>query len=196
MPKSAASAAADSRLPPGQTLVTNFPVLSYGPTPRFDPATWNLRVSGLVERPLVFTWNQFRELPRTTQLADFHCVTSWSRFDNRWEGVKTRLVAELAGVKADARHVFVRCDGGYTTNLPLEEMTRGQAWIVDTYEGQPLEPEHGAPARLLVPHLYFWKSAKWVRGLRLIEHDEPGFWESLGYNNHGDPWKEERYWSD
>ena len=129
MPKSAASAAADSRLPPGQTLVTNFPVLSYGPTPRFDPATWNLRVSGLVERPLVFTWNQFRELPRTTQIADFHCVTSWSRFDNRWEGVKTRLVAELAGVKADARHVFVRCDGGYTTNLPLAEFLAEDALL-------------------------------------------------------------------
>ena len=124
---------------------------------------------------------------------DIHCVTKWSKFDTHWEGVS--LDTLLAQVTTNARYVIAFSDGGYTTNLPLDEVTGGQAWVVDTYEGQPLAPEHGGPARLLVPHLYFWKSAKWVRGLRLVAEDEPGFWESLGYNNHGDPWKEERYWA-
>jgi DMSO/TMAO reductase YedYZ molybdopterin-dependent catalytic subunit len=125
---------------------------------------------------------------------DIHCVTKWSKLDTHWEGVS--LDTLLAQVEYDANYVIAFSDGGYTTNLPLQEVLGGQAWVVDTYEGQPLEPQHGGPARLLVPHLYFWKSAKWVRGLRLVAHDEPGFWESLGYNNHGDPWKEERYWGD
>ncbi len=151
-------------------------------------------IVGEVDQPKRWSWDEFRALPRETVTKDIHCVTKWSKLDSHWEGVS--LDTLLAQVTYDASYVIAFSDGGYTTNLPLEEVLNGQAWVVDTYEGQPLEPQHGGPARLLVPHLYFWKSAKWVRGLRLVDQDEPGFWESLGYNNHGDPWKEERYWGD
>jgi DMSO/TMAO reductase YedYZ molybdopterin-dependent catalytic subunit len=182
------------RLPPGQYLERGFPVLSAGPTPHTPLAKWDFAIVGKVTQAKRWSWDEFRALPHETITKDIHCVTKWSKFDTHWEGVS--LDTLLAQVNTAASYVLAFSDGDYTTNLPLEEVTRGQAWIVDTYEGQPLEPQHGGPARLLVPHLYFWKSAKWVRGLRLIEHDEAGFWESLGYNNHGDPWKEERYWSD
>lgn len=182
------------RIPPGQYLERGFPVLSAGPTPHTSLAAWDFSLLGAVEHPVRWTWDEFHALPRETITADIHCVTKWSKLDTHWEGVS--LDTLLAHIKTSARYVIAFSDGGYTTNLPLQEVLDGKAWVVDTYEGQPLEPQHGGPARLLVPHLYFWKSAKWVRGLRLVAEDEPGFWESLGYHNHGDPWKEERYWDD
>jgi DMSO/TMAO reductase YedYZ molybdopterin-dependent catalytic subunit len=171
-----------------------FPVLSAGPTPRTPLDRWDFSVEGRVERPRRWTWNEFRSLPREPVTKDIHCVTKWTKLDTHWEGVSVDTL--LAGVGVRGGYLIAFCDGGYTTNLPLDDVRGGKAWVVDTYEGQPLAPEHGGPVRLLVPHLYFWKSAKWVRGLRIIEKDEPGFWESLGYHNRGDPWKEERYSGD
>jgi DMSO/TMAO reductase YedYZ molybdopterin-dependent catalytic subunit len=193
MAKVAKSGGADLRLPPGQTLVTNFPVLSYGPTPRFNPAKWDFRMMGLVERPLRFSWEEFRALPRTRQVADFHCVTTWSRYDNQWEGVKTRALAETAGLKPEAKFVVVLCDGGYTTNLPLDEFLGDDVLLAYRHDGKDLEPDHGWPLRLVVPKLYAWKSAKWVRAIEFTARDRRGFWEVRGYHNHGDPWTEERY---
>ena len=182
------------RLPPGQYREDGFPVLSAGPTPHTPLDRWSFTIEGEVEEPRTWTWQEFHALPRESITKDIHCVTKWSKFDTNWEGVSVQTLLDL--VEYDAHYVIAFCDGGYTTNLPLEDVMDGKAWIVDTYEGEPLMPEHGGPARLLVPHLYFWKSAKWVRGLRLLEHDEPGFWESLGYHNYGDPWKEQRYQGD
>lgn len=188
------SAETEGRLPPGQYLTTDFPVLSAGPTPRTPLEQWDFRLTGEVEAEHRWTWLEFQALPRETFTVDIHCVTRWSKLDTTWTGVS--LDTLLGAVEYDAEYVTAFCDGGYTTNLPLDEVTGGRAWIVDTYDGRPLEPEHGGPARLLAPHLYFWKSAKWVRGLRLTDQNQPGFWEALGYNNHGDPWREERYWDD
>jgi len=182
------------RLPPGQYLVTDFPVLSAGPTPHTPLDQWDFSISGDVEQPKRWSWEEFRALPRETITRDVHCVTRWSKLDTVWEGVSVDTL--LAQVEHDASYVVAFSDGGYTTNLPLEDVTGGKAWVADTFDGEPLEPEHGGPARLLVPHLYFWKSAKWVRGLRLLDDDEPGFWETLGYHNRGDPWQEQRYWGD
>ena len=183
------------RLPPGQYDVGDgFPVLSAGPTPRTPLARWDLTVHDQTGELRRWSWEEFRALPREALSVDIHCVTTWSKFDTRWEGVSVDTL--LQDAPNTARHVLASSDGGYTTNLPLEELTGGQAWVVDTYEGQPLAPEHGGPARLLVPHLYFWKSAKWVRRLTLLPYDEPGFWETFGYHNHGDPWREERYSGD
>jgi DMSO/TMAO reductase YedYZ molybdopterin-dependent catalytic subunit len=184
----------DSRVPPGQYLVAGFPVLSAGPTPRTPLEEWDLSITGEIEEPRRWTWEGFRALPSEEITRDIHCVTKWSKLDTTWRGVSVDTLLE--GVETTAEHVIAFCDGGYTTNLPLEEVTGGKAWVSYSYDGAPLEPEHGGPARLLVPHLYFWKSAKWVRGLRLINEDEPGFWESLGYHNHGDHWREQRYWGD
>ena len=183
-----------SRLPPGQYLVEDFPVLSAGPTPHTPLDRWDFSIEGEVEQPKRWAWDEFRALPRETVTKDISCVTRWTKLDTIWEGVSVDTL--LAQVKHDASYVVAFCDGGYTTNLPLDDVTGGKAWIVDTYDEEPLEPEHGGPARLFVPHLYFWKSAKWVRGLRLLDHDEPGFWETLGYHNRGDPWQEQRYWGD
>ncbi len=182
------------RIPPGQYLERGFPVLSAGPTPHVPLDQWDFSIVGEVEQPKRWTWDELRALSHETVTADIHCVTKWSKLDTHWEGVS--VDALLAQVEYDASYVIAFSDGGYTTNMPLEEVTGGKAWIVYAYEGEPIAPEHGGPARLLVPHLYFWKSAKWVRGLRLADEDEPGFWESLGYNNFGDPWKEQRYWGD
>ena len=182
------------RIPPGQYETHDFPVLSAGPTPRVSLATWDFRLTGNVDRERRWTWDEFRALPREKITRDIHCVTKWSKLDTEWEGVSIDTL--LDGVEYEAEDVIASCDGGYTTNLPLEDVTGGKAWIVDTYDGEPLPPEHGGPARLLVPHLYFWKSAKWVRGLRLVNEDEPGFWESVGYHNYGDPWREQRYTND
>jgi DMSO/TMAO reductase YedYZ molybdopterin-dependent catalytic subunit len=183
------------RLPPGQYDVGHgFPVLSAGPTPRTPQARWDLTVHDETGERRRWSWEEFRALPREALSVDIHCVTTWSKFDTRWEGVSVDTL--LQDAPTTARYVLAGSDGGYTTNLPLEELTGGQAWVVDTYEGQPLAPEHGGPARLLVPHLYFWKSAKWVRRLTLLPYDEPGFWETFGYHNHGDPWREERYSGD
>jgi DMSO/TMAO reductase YedYZ molybdopterin-dependent catalytic subunit len=179
------------RIPPGQHLVPGFPVLSAGPTPRVDLSTWDLTVEGEVDSARRWTWEEFRALPSEEVTVDIHCVTRWSKLDTTWEGVS--LDTLLDGALTDATHAVAHCDGGYTTNLPLGDLRGGRAWIAHTYDGQPLAPEHGGPARLLVPHLYFWKSAKWVRGLTLLGHDEPGFWEVRGYHAYGDPWREQRY---
>jgi DMSO/TMAO reductase YedYZ molybdopterin-dependent catalytic subunit len=187
--------AESGRVPPGQYVVDDFPVLSAGPTPHTPLPEWSFSVvagSGDVLRR--WTWDEFRALPSEAVTTDIHCVTKWSKLDTVWEGVPVeRLLDE---VEHDAGYVIAFCDGGYTTNLPLEDVLDGKAWVAFAYDGEPLEPEHGGPARLLVPHLYFWKSAKWVRGLRLLDEDEPGFWEALGYHLYGDPWREQRYWGD
>ena len=184
----------ESRLPPGQYLVEGFPVLSAGPTPYTPLEEWTFSITGDVSEPRTWTWEEFRALPSEDIRADIHCVTKWSKLDTSWEGVSIDTLLE--GIEHDATHVLAFCDGGYTTNLPLEDVVDGKAWVAFAYDGEDLEPEHGAPARLLVPHLYFWKSAKWVRGLRLMDHDEPGFWETYGYHMYGDPWREQRYWGD
>jgi DMSO/TMAO reductase YedYZ molybdopterin-dependent catalytic subunit len=181
------------RVPPGQYLTEDFPVLSAGPTPRTPLERWSLIIEGLVRRPMTWSWQQFRALPSQTFVVDIHCVTKWSKLDTRWEGVSLDALFAEVELAPGARYLTAFSDGGYTTNLPVAEVTGGQAFIAHSYDGQPLAPEHGGPARLVVPHLYFWKSAKWLRGLRLTEEDQPGFWEGFGYNNHGDPWKEERY---
>jgi DMSO/TMAO reductase YedYZ molybdopterin-dependent catalytic subunit len=184
----------DDRLPPGQYLVQDFPVLSAGPTPRTPLEEWSLSITGAVDDPLTWSWEEFLALPSERITKDIHCVTKWSKLDTTWEGVSVDVL--LDGIETGAEYVSAFCDGGYETNLPLEDVTGAKAWIAFRYDGEPLAPEHGGPARLLVPHLYFWKSAKWVRGLRLMDHDEPGFWESNGYHNRGDPWREQRYAGD
>jgi DMSO/TMAO reductase YedYZ molybdopterin-dependent catalytic subunit len=183
-----------SRLPPGQYLVSDFPVLSAGPTPRTKLDDWSFTIRGAVERPVSWSWSEFLELPSVGIKVDIHCVTKWSKFDTTWRGVA--LDTLLEAVSSPARFALAYCDGGYTTNLPLADLAGERAWVAYEYDGAPLAPEHGGPARLLVPHLYFWKSAKWVRGIELLEHDQPGFWEGYGYNNYGDPWREQRYSGD
>jgi len=182
------------RVPPGQYLTEDFPVLSAGPTPHTPLEEWDFSIEGEVAESKKWSWEEFRALPSETVTKDIHCVTKWSKLDTTWEGVS--LDTLLEEIETDAAYVTAFCDGGYTTNLPLEDVTEGKAWIAFDFDGEPLEPEHGGPARLLVPHLYFWKSAKWVRGLRLMSDDEPGFWEELGYHLYGDPWREQRYWGD
>ena len=186
--------ASSSRVPPGQHVVGDFPVLSAGPTPRPDLARWSFTINGEVDTPKTWSWDELRKLPAENITVDIHCVTKWSKLDTAWKGVSIDTLME--GVDTAAEYVVAFSDGGYTTNMPLEEITGHKAWVAYEYDGQPLHPEHGGPARLLVPHLYLWKSAKWVRGITLKNEDEPGFWESNGYNNHGDPWREERYWGD
>jgi len=181
------------RVPPGQYLVSKFPVLSYGPTPPFDPAKWDLRLLGEVRSPLTLDYARYKALPRVEQLSDFHCVTTWSRLDNRWHGVRSIELLKLVELTPRARFVIVWCEGDYTTNLPLEEFLAEDVMVADGLDGRPLEPDHGFPARLVVPKLYGWKSAKWVRALEFSAVDQPGFWEVRGYHNHGDPWREERY---
>jgi DMSO/TMAO reductase YedYZ molybdopterin-dependent catalytic subunit len=183
-----------TRVPPGQYLVDDFPVLSAGPTPHVALDSWTFSLTGLVDAPVSWTWEELLDLPSEEVTTDIHCVTKWSKLDTTWRGVSVDVL--LDPVETAAEYVSAFCDGGYTTNLALDDLTDGQAWVAYEYGGEPLEPEHGGPARLVVPHLYFWKSAKWLRGFDLLDHDEPGFWEALGYHNRGDPWKEERYWSD
>lgn len=183
-----------SRVPPGQYVTPDFPVLSAGPTPRTPLERWSFAIEGLVGEPVRWTWEEFLQLPAQSFGVDIHCVTKWSKLDTHWRGVSVDTLFEQVELDPKAMYVIAHSDGGYTTNIPLVEIINGQAFVAYQYEGQPLAAEHGGPARLVVPHLYFWKSAKWVRGLRLIQEDRPGFWESLGYSNHGDPWKEERYW--
>jgi DMSO/TMAO reductase YedYZ molybdopterin-dependent catalytic subunit len=174
-------------------VTEDFPVLSTGPTPRTRQEKWSFTVEGGNE-PKSWTWDEFRALPTEKLTTDIHCVTRWSKLDTRWEGVSVDVL--LDQVSYDAAYVLAFCDGGYTTNLPLEAVTGGKAWVAFGYDGAPLRPEHGGPARLLVPQLYFWKSAKWVRGLELRAEDQPGFWERYGYHNYGDPWREQRYAGD
>jgi DMSO/TMAO reductase YedYZ molybdopterin-dependent catalytic subunit len=187
--------AESGRVPPGQYVTDDFPVLSAGPTPHAPLEEWTFTIASTAREELArWTWEEFRGLPSEEITVDIHCVTKWSKLDTTWEGVSVDTL--LADVEADAGYVTAFSDGGYTTNLPVEDVTGGKAWVAFAYDGEPLDPEHGGPARLLVPHLYFWKSAKWVRGLRLMDEDEPGFWESLGYHLYGDPWREQRYWGD
>lgn len=181
------------RLPPGQYLTTKWPVLSYERTPSF-PANWRLRITGEVENPFELTWDEFLDLPRTTLTSDFHCVTTWSRYDNTWEGVHIREILNRAKPLPTAKFVEAQSWTGYTTNLPYADLNDDDVLIVIKHDGKDLEPDHGGPVRLLVPKLYAWKSAKWLNGLEFIAKDRPGFWEQRGYNNHGDPWTEERYW--
>jgi len=183
-----------ARIPPGQYLTPDFPVLSAGPTPRTPLDQWSFTIQGLVDEARTWSWEELTALPSETFTVDIHCVTKWSKLDTTWTGVSVDTLLE--DVDTEAAYVTAWSDGDYTTNLPLDDVTDGKAWIAYEFGGEPLEPEHGGPARLLVPHLYFWKSAKWVRGLALTIEDEPGFWESFGYHNYGDPWREQRYWSD
>jgi DMSO/TMAO reductase YedYZ molybdopterin-dependent catalytic subunit len=169
-------------------------VLSAGPTPRMPLTEWTFSITGEIDEPKRWTWEEFRALPTETVTEDIHCVTKWSKLDTTWDGVSVDTL--LNGVDTAAEYVMAFSDGDYTTNLPLEDLTGGKAWIAFAFGGQPLEPQHGGPARLLVPHLYFWKSAKWIRGLSLMSEDQPGFWETYGYHMYGDPWREQRYQGD
>ena len=180
------------RLPPGQSLTQKFPVLTYGPTPAYDLATWDLRVAGEVERPMRWNWAEFTSLPTVKLTTDIHCVTRWSMFDTQWEGVLFRDFVKLFGVKPAAKHVIAYCEAGYTTNVPLDVMMDDDVLLAYKFGGEYLEPDHGFPLRTLVPKRYFWKSAKWLRGLEFSAVDKPGFWEVAGYHNNADPFKEER----
>ena len=182
------------RLPPGQYLEPGFPVLTAGPTPDVATAEWRLRIDGMVGEPREWTWDEFNELPSEEIPCDIHCVTKWSKLGTSFGGVS--VDALLEPVEPLDAFVMAYSYGGYTTNHTIEDLTDGKAWVVTEHEGEPLPREHGGPARLVVPHLYFWKSAKWIAGLRVTDHDEPGFLEANGYHNRGDPWKEERYWTD
>jgi DMSO/TMAO reductase YedYZ molybdopterin-dependent catalytic subunit len=184
----------DDRLPPGQYLTEDFPVLSAGPTPRVPTDRWELTVATEAGARYSWSWSQLLGLPAEEPTVDLHCVTKWSKLDTSWRGVSLDVLLEDVETAAD--FAMVHSYGGYTTNLPLEDLLDGQAWLVHSYEGEDLPPEHGGPVRLLVPHLYLWKSAKWVRGIELLPADEPGFWESVGYHDYGDPWREQRYQGD
>jgi len=186
-----------NRVPPGQHLVTDFPVLSAGPTPHTNLDGWSFALEDGLSPLAEWTWAQFSALPQTTLKVDIHCVTTWSKLDTNWQGVSIDTLLEAAGLgEPPELFTMTHCDGGYTANVPVADLLDGKAMIATHYEGRPLAPEHGGPARLLVPHLYFWKSAKWARSLQFIAQDEPGFWESLGYHIYGDPWREQRYAGD
>jgi DMSO/TMAO reductase YedYZ molybdopterin-dependent catalytic subunit len=181
------------RMPPGQYLTEDFPVLSAGPTPSIDTDDWTFTVVAETGEQQMWDWRQFSALPQETPTADIHCVTRWSKLDTSWKGVSVDVL--LAEVDTAADFAVVHTFDGYTTNMPLADITDGQAWVVTEYEGEPLAAEHGGPARFLLPHLYFWKSAKWVSGITLHDEDNPGFWERAGYHDYGDPWLEQRYQS-
>jgi len=183
----------EGKLPPGQSLTLKWPVLHYGSVPRFDPATWDFQVYGLVETPLRLDWEQFNQLPKVERTSDFHCVTRWSRFDNRWQGVAMQEVLRRVMPKPSAAFVLVHAEQGFTANVPLPDLDRAEVLLATHHDGGPLPAEHGYPLRLIVPHLYAWKSVKWVRGLEFLDHDVPGFWEQNGYHMYGDPWKEQRF---
>jgi DMSO/TMAO reductase YedYZ molybdopterin-dependent catalytic subunit len=183
----------EPRLPPGQVKTEKWPVLHYGSVPRVELASWELRVDGLVEEPQRWAWEQFQALPRVQVRSDIHCVTRWSRYDNVWEGVSIREVLSRARPGAGARFAVVHAAQGFTTNLPLGELDQDDVLLADKHDGQPLTPEHGWPLRLVVPRRYFWKSAKWISRIELVERDQPGFWERNGYHNDADPWREERF---
>jgi DMSO/TMAO reductase YedYZ molybdopterin-dependent catalytic subunit len=195
--------AREGRLPPGQSLTNRFPVLHYGPVPRFNPATWNLRVFGEVEREVTWTWQEFNGLPRTRIKMDIHCVTRWSKFDTEWEGVSLRTLVDegIVRLKPTTKHLLQHCEYGFTVNIPLEVALAPNFLLATHYNGEPLEPDHGYPLRGVVGFIpnasyttpYFWKGGKWLRGLEFLEHDQLGFWEQAGYHNEADVWKEERF---
>ncbi|HWM08569.1 MAG TPA: sulfite oxidase-like oxidoreductase [Solirubrobacteraceae bacterium] len=184
----------DTALPPGQYLTPGFPVLSAGPTPSVPLDQWRFSISGAVDGERSWSWDELQALPSEDITVDIHCVTSWSKLATQWRGVSIDTL--LDGIEPLSAYSMAHSYGGYTTNLEVEDITDGKAWLAYAYDGAPLEPEHGGPARLLVPHLYFWKSAKWVRGLEFMDENELGFWESLGYHDRGDPWREQRYQGD
>ena len=185
-----------ARVPPGQYLTEKWPVLHYGPVPPFNPKTWDFRVFGNVENEIKLNWEEFQKLDQTLVQADMHCVTTWSRLDQKWEGIPFAKIIEIAKPKSDTKFVIAHSEYGFTANTPLEYCTRDDCLIALRANGEALTAEHGSPARLVVPRLYAWKSAKWLRGIEFSDVDKPGFWERNGYNNRGDPWKEERYWGD
>ncbi len=184
------------RVPPGQYVTDRFPVLHAGVTPTVDIATWDFRVEGLVEEPIVWSYADLQAMPRRQVVTDIHCVTKWSKLDTRWGGVAVSELMRRVRVKPEATHVLVLAEHGFTANLPLEDFLVEPNLFADSFDGEPLDPDHGWPLRLVVPHLYFWKSVKWVRGIRLLDHDQPGFWEQNGYHMYGDPFREQRYWGD
>ncbi len=185
----------ENRIPPGQSRTRKWPVLQYGRIPEIATDRWRFEVRGLVENPLRFTWDEFQKLPRVQVFSDFHCVTRWSRLGNVWEGVSVQTFLDLASVKPQAKYVIATgYDDGWTTNMPLADFLQEDVLVVDKHDGEPLSFDHGGPVRLVVPRLYAWKSAKWLKALTLLDHDEPGLWEQAGYHNHGDPWTEERMW--
>jgi DMSO/TMAO reductase YedYZ molybdopterin-dependent catalytic subunit len=192
--RSRVPAGEEDRVPPGQYVTADFPVLSAGPTPHTPLPEWTFSITQGGDTLKSWTWQEMQALPAETVTVDIHCVTRWSKLGTVWRGVPVDTL--LDQVAAEAPYVLAFCDGGYTTNLPAEDVTGGKAWVAFGYDGAPLEPEHGGPARLLVPHLYFWKSAKWVRGLQLRDTEQPGFWEAYGYHIYGDPWKQQRYAGD
>ncbi len=184
------------RVPPGQYVTDRFPVLHAGVTPMVDLATWDFRVEGLVEEPIVWSYADLQAMPRRQVVADIHCVTKWSKLDTRWGGVSVSELMRRVRVRPEATHVLVLAEHGFTANLPLEDFLAEPNLFADTFDGEPLDRDHGWPLRLVVPHLYFWKSVKWVRGIRLLDHDQPGFWEQNGYHMYGDPFRQQRYWGD
>ena len=183
----------EGRLPPGQSLTLKWPVLHYGSVPRFDPETWHFRVYGLVDSPLRLNWQEFNALPKIQRRSDFHCVTRWSRFDNGWDGVSFQEVLRRVRPQAKATYVLAHAEQGFTANVPLADLDREEVLLATHHDGEPLTAEHGYPLRLIVPHLYAWKSVKWLRGLEFLDHDAPGFWEQNGYHMYGDLWKEQRF---
>ena len=183
----------EERVPPGQYVTEKWPVLTYGPTPEVDLSEVKLRISGRVDSTVEHSWKKLQQQPRIDVVADFHCVTRFSTLDNPWSGFSTRALLELVKIDPDATHVLVHCLGGYTTNVPLEDFSSHRALLADRHDDAPLAPEHGGPLRLVVPHLYAWKSAKWVCEIELLLEDRRGFWEENGYHTYGDPWREERF---
>lgn len=183
----------EGRLPPGQSLTLKWPVLHYGSVPRFDPVSWSFRVWGLVANPVTLTWDEFNRLPGTQTRSDFHCVTRWSRFDNQWEGVAFREIFKLVQPRPEAAFVLLHAEQGFTANVPLADLDRENVILATHHDGRPFEPDHGYPLRLIVPHLYAWKSVKWLRGMEFLDHDVAGFWEQNGYHMYGDPWREQRF---
>ncbi|MDZ4277796.1 MAG: sulfite oxidase-like oxidoreductase [Dehalococcoidia bacterium] len=181
------------RVPAGQRVTDGWPVLTYGAAPRVDLKEWTFQVAGAVEEELSFTWEDFNGLPQVAATSDVHCVTGWSKLDNEWQGVAFRELMKHIRPQPEAKHAMAHSYGGYTTNVPLDDLLGDGVLFAHSHNGEPLAPEHGGPMRLVVPHLYFWKSAKWVRGLFFMPDERPGFWEMYGYHIRGDPWKEERY---
>lgn len=181
------------RLPPGQSLTLKWPILRYGSVPKFNPEQWDFRAYGLVDNPVRLNWVEFGQLPQSEHITDFHCVTRWSRFENNWRGVAVRDLLALMKPSATASHVLIHAEQGYTTNVSIADLDREDVILATHHDGLPLAPDHGYPLRLIVPHLYAWKSAKWLRGMEFLDRDQAGFWEKNGYHMHGDPWKEQRF---